>query len=81
MDVFTHTLLAVGSLMGFFFVGEYFGKKNLSEEKTADIVDHTISMLERDGFIRLEKSKDNDGDWELVPISEIITEVLRNAKT
>ena len=78
MDIFTHTILAVGSLMGFFFVGEYFGKKKISEEKTADIIDYTINILERDGMIRVSTGK--DGEQEIVPISEIITDTLRNAK-
>ena len=43
------------------------------------MVELTLDMLERDGLIRTETSK--DGDKEIIPISEIITDTLRNAKT
>ena len=77
MDVFTHTLLAVGSLAAFYFAGQYFaGKKdNLVAEEAVDFV---IKMLERDGFIQTAKAK--DGEFELIPISEIISKALRDAK-
>ena len=79
MDAFIHTLLSVGSLAGFFFVGEYFGKKRLPENLAEDMVEHTLDALERDGLIRIETDK--DGEKEIVPISEIVTETLRNVKT
>ena len=79
MDVFTHTLLAVGSLVCFFFAGEYLAKKKITENLAEDMVDATITMLERDGLIRVETDK--DGEKEIVPISEIVTETLRNVKT
>ena len=43
------------------------------------MVEHTLNMLERDGLIRTETDK--DGEREIVPISEIITDTLRNVKT
>ena len=78
MDVFTHTIIAVGSLAGFFFLGEYFGKKKGIEDAAFDVVDYTLDMLERDGLIRV---KTINGEKEIVPISEIISDELRNAKT
>jgi len=78
MDVFTHTIIAVGSLAGFFFLGEYFGKKKGTEDTALDVVDYTLHMLERDGLIRVETI---NGEKEIVPISEIISDALRNAKT
>ena len=78
MDVFTHTIIAVGSLAGFFFLGEYFGKKKGIEDAAFDVVDYTLDMLERDGLIRV---KTINGEKEIVPISEIISDALRNAKT
>ena len=78
MDVFTHTIIAVGSLAGFFFLGEYFGKKKGTEDTALDVVDYTLNMLERDGLIRVETI---NGEKEIVPISEIISDALRNAKT
>ena len=79
MDIFTHTLIAVGSLLCFFFAGEYFGKKNNARDLAEDMVELTLDMLERDGLIRTETSK--DGDKEIIPISEIITDTLRHVKT
>ena len=79
MDIFTHTLISVGSLMGFFFVGEWLGKKKAAENLAEDMVAKTLDMLERDGLIWV--ATDKDGDKEIVPISEIITDALRNVKT
>ena len=78
MDVFTHTLLAVSSLAAFYFIGDYFAKKddNLVAEEAVDFLLH---LLEKDGFIKT--IKDKDGDRELIPISEIVTKALRDAKT
>ena len=42
------------------------------------MVDATITMLEKDGLIRVET--DEDGEKEIVPISEIITDTLKDAK-
>jgi len=78
MDVITHTLLAVSSLAGFFFVGEWLGQKKATKGMAENMVDATIDMLERDGLIRVETDK--DGEKEIVPISEIISDTLRNAK-
>lgn len=77
MDVFTHTILAVGSLVCFFFVGHYLGEKKGTEGMAENMVDATIDMLEKDGLIRIETK---DGEKEIVPISEIISDTLRNAK-
>ena len=79
MDALTHTFLAVAALVVFYFAGEYSGKKRISSNKVEDVVDHTLSMLEREDFIRTETDK--DGDRELIPISEVVAEALRDAKT
>ena len=50
-----------------------------AENLAEDMVAKTLDMLERDGLIRV--STDKDGDKEIVPISEIITDALRNVKT
>ena len=78
MDIITHTILAVGSLVCFFFLGEYFGKKKGTEDTALDVVDYTLDMLERDGLIRVETI---NGEKEIIPISEIITDAVRNVKT
>ena len=78
MDPITHTLLAVGSLLVFFFVGEWIGGKKQTDDGLEKTVALTIETLERDGFIRTEIDK--DGDVELIPISELITDAVKDAK-
>lgn len=78
MDVFTHTALAVGSLLGFFLVGEWIGRKKKTDDVLEKTVVLTIETLERDGFLRTEIDK--DGEVELIPISEIITDAVKDAK-
>ena len=78
MDPITHTLLAVGSLLVFFFVGEWIGGKKTTDDVLEKTVALTIETLERDGFIRTEIDK--DGDVELIPISELITDAVKDAK-
>ena len=78
MDPITHTLLAVGSLLVFFFVGEWIGGKKKTDDVLEKTVALTIETLERDCFIRTEIDK--DGDVELIPISELITDAVKDAK-
>ena len=78
MDPITHTLLAVGSLLVFFFVGEWLGRKKGTDDTLEATVALTIETLERDGFLKTEI--DSDGEVELVPISELITDAVKDAK-
>ena len=74
MDATLHTLIEVGSLALFYFIGKYFGNRAVTEEA----VDYVLHMLEKDGFIRT--AIDKDGDKELIPISEIVADAV-NFKT
>ena len=78
MEALTHTLISVGSLLAFFLVGEFFGRKK-QKDLSNEMITFTLSMLERDGFIKTEV--DEDGEKEIIPISEIVAEALRDAKT
>ena len=78
MDPITHTLLAVGSLLVFFFVGECLGRKKGTDDTLEATVALTIETLERDGFLKTEI--DSDGEVELVPISELITDAVKDVK-
>ena len=78
MDPITHTLLAVGSLLVFFFVGEWLGRKKGTDDTLEATVALTIATLERDGFLKTEI--DSDGEVELVPISELITDAVKDVK-
>ena len=60
MDIITHTILAVGSLVCFFFAGHYLGGKKVAENLAENMVDATITMLEKDGLIRIETDKDGE---------------------
>ena len=76
MDALTHTFLAVAALVVFYFVGRTGFPNNT--DNVQDVIDHTLSMLEKQGFVRTETDK--DGELELIPISEIVAEALRDAK-
>ena len=78
MDPITHTLLAVGYLLVFFFVGEWLGRKKGTDDTLEATVALTIETLERDGFLKTEI--DSDGEVELVPISELITDAVKDVK-
>jgi len=77
MDAITHTLISVSSLLAFFLAGEFFGKRKWTEISD-EVVSFTLNMLERDGLIRTETDK--FGEKEIIPISEIVAETLKNAK-
>ena len=78
MDPITHTALAVGSLVGFFLAGEWIGRKKKADDVLEKTVALTIETLERDGFLKTEI--DSDGEVELVPISELITDAVKAVK-
>ena len=77
MDILTHTIIAVGSLAGFFYAGIFLGKKNATRELADDMVSYTLDMLERDGLVRTEIK---DGEKELIPISEIIKQFIKKIR-
>ncbi len=66
MDVITHTLLAVMAMGACYWWGRYLSKNEIFE----GVVGTMLDRLEKDGFIRTAEGE--DGDMELVPISEII---------
>ena len=77
MDPFIHTLIAVGSLFGAYYLGQFLYKKEGRD--VDDIVSTILDKLERDGFIVVKEDKDS-GEKELIPISEIIVKTLKEAK-
>ena len=76
MDPFIHTLIAVGSLFGAYYLGRFLYKKEGRD--IDDIVSALLEKLERDGFVAVEKDK--DGEKELVPISEVVAKSIKEAK-
>jgi|TARA_R110002167_G_scaffold332144_1_gene538982 DNA-binding PadR family transcriptional regulator len=66
MDAFTHTILAMGSIIISYAVGRYIQNDTIHER----VVGWILDKLEEDGFIQTRL--DNSGDKELIKISEII---------
>ena len=75
MDPITHTLLATGCMLGSYFLGKIITEKNVA----TNIITNMLDKLERDGYIMTEMDK--DGEKEIVPISEIIANAVREAKS
>jgi len=68
MEVITHTIFAAVCMAATYFWGRYLSKDEILE----GVVGVMLERLEKDGFIRTVEGE--DGDMELVPISEIIEE-------
>ena len=75
MNEYTHTLLAMIAMYGTYFLGGYFNSRK-HVERTISI---TLDALEKDGLI-LTKNDEN-GETDIVPISEIIAKATRDAIT
>jgi len=73
MDVYLHTVLAMGAIGAAYYAGNYFAKPALE-----DIVGSMLDTLEKEGFV--ETSLDKDGDKELVPISELVANAVKDSK-
>tara|TARA_B100000029_G_scaffold253658_1_gene250543 strand:+ start:1028 stop:1267 length:240 start_codon:yes stop_codon:yes gene_type:complete len=71
MEAFTHTFLATGCIAAAFYAGRYFTVQSMSEEMTSFI----MHQLEEGGFIKT--AVDSDGEIELIPITEIIADSIR----
>ena len=71
MDAITHTLLAVVCMGGCYFWGRYLSKMDILE----NVVDTMFRTLEKQDFIRTVE--DENGDKELIPISEILAKNLK----
>ena len=75
MDTVTHTLIATGCMLGAFFLGKMMTVKSVSTYLITSMLD----KLELDGYIITEIDK--DGEKELVPVSEVIANAVREAKS
>ena len=73
MNVYLHTIVAVLPMIVAYLAGKHWGRESFVE----DVVGSLISKLDKDGFIRTET--DEDGEVELVPISEVVAKSLRDA--
>ena len=74
MDPTIHTII-VGLVIGLaYHAGRYFGNKKVCE----DAISTCLDKLERDGYLAVKKDK--DGEKDMIPISEIVAEALRDAR-
>ena len=71
MDAITNTLIAVVCMAGCYFWGRYLSKMDILE----NVVDTMFRTLEKQDFIRTVE--DENGDKELIPISEILAKNLK----
>ena len=72
MDPLFHTLLAVGCMLGSFYLGRYLAEKECFEP----ICGGLLEKLDADGLIYT--TTDKDGQKELVPVSEVVAKALRD---
>ena len=74
MDTYIHTIIATGCVAGAYYIGKYVSGHNMIENTVASL----LESLEKDGFIAT--ALDKDGDKELIPVSELIANALRESK-
>ena len=73
MDSLLHTVIALGCMAGCYYAGYFFASRNMFEP----IISKMLDKLEADGYIYTKT--DEDGEKELIPISEIIAKTVREA--
>ena len=73
MDPILHTAIALGCMVGCFYAGHFLATRNMFEP----LISKMLDKLEADGYIYTKT--DEDGDKELIRISEIIAKTVREA--
>ena len=71
MEPLLHTAIALGCMVGGYYAGHFFASRNMFEP----IISKMLDRLEADGYIYTKTDK--DGEKELIPISEIIAQTVR----
>jgi len=66
MDMYLHTVIAMGSIITAYVIGRYIQNDTLHQK----VVSWVLDKLEEDGFISTRLDK--DGEKELIKITEII---------
>ena len=74
MDPTIHTIIVALVIGLAYHAGRYFGNKKVFE----DAISTCLDKLERDGYLAVKKDK--DGEKDMIPISEIVAEALRDAR-
>jgi DNA-binding PadR family transcriptional regulator len=75
INEYTHTALAVASLYGTWLLGRFWESRKIVEKA----IGITLDNLEKEGLIRTRL--DEDGEKDIIPISEIIAKATRDAIT
>jgi hypothetical protein len=75
MDAFLHTFIAIACMLGAYMLGQRLCHNDIiSRGVIDDIVEHTLKMLEEDGYILTEEKGE---EVELILISEIVAKALK----
>ena len=72
MDMYIHTIIAMGSIITAYAVGRHIQNETLHGK----VVGWVLDKLEEDGFIQTKL--DADGDKELIKIEEIIAKHVKD---
>lgn len=72
MDAIIHALIATACMAGFYYLGRWSSRNDLT-----DVIENLLSKLEMDGYIATKT--DENGDKELVPISDVIAKTVNEA--
>ena len=73
MDVYLHTALAMSAIGAAYYAGHYFSKSHIE-----NVIGYMLDTLEEEGFVATKE--DNDGDKELILISELIAAAVKDSK-
>ena len=68
MDVYLHTVLAMGAIGAAYYAGYYFAQPSVE-----DVVESMLETLESEGYIKTKMDK--DGDKELILIEDVIKDL------
>ncbi len=73
MNLYQHAIIAILPMIAAYLAGKHWGRESFIE----NVVSNLMSKLDKDGFIRTET--DENGEVELIPISEVVAKSLRDA--
>jgi hypothetical protein len=73
MDAYLHTALAVGAIAAAYYAGRW-----SINDKIELVIGTMLDTLEKEGFVATVLDK--DGDKELVTISELVANAVKEAK-
>ena len=74
MNAYLHAIIAILPILIAYWAGTGRGRESFVN----NIISKLISKLDKEGFIRTKT--DEDGEVELIPISEVVAKSLREAK-